>query len=75
MGGDRASIAKLPIKNQSDVDGCTAPDCIWFDFRMGKDPIPNENKVAAGRKRGFPKASKADEGARIDEHISVCVIT
>uniref|UniRef100_A0A6M3LEZ9 Uncharacterized protein n=1 Tax=viral metagenome TaxID=1070528 RepID=A0A6M3LEZ9_9ZZZZ len=57
MGGDRASTAMLPIKNPADVEGCTALECIWFDFRMGHDPNPNKNKVLAGKERGFP-ASK-----------------
>lgn len=45
MGGPRANRKlSLPIPNPSDVDGCTAPECIWFDFRFGEDPkrIPPE---------------------------------
>jgi len=34
MGGYEIEITK-----------CTAPDCPLFDYRMGKDPRPNPNKV------------------------------
>lgn len=51
MGGPRATEMVWPIKNIAEVASCTAPECIWFDYRFGKDPNPNPKKVEAGRKR------------------------
>jgi len=54
MGGPRANRKlSLPIPNPSDVDGCTAPECIWFDFRFGEDPKKNPARVARGKVLGF----------------------
>ena len=33
------------------VEGCTAPNCELFEYRMGKDPYKHPGKVAAARKR------------------------
>lgn len=51
MGAGRASELKLPIPNPSDVEGCTAPKCIWFPFRFGVDPAKNPDKVRQGKER------------------------
>ena len=53
MGGSRGSKDIWPIENPGDVDGCTAPECLWFEFRFGQDPYPNPSKVQQGRKLGF----------------------
>ena len=50
MGGPRGSEDVWPISNPGDVDGCTAPECVWFKFRFGTDPNPNPKRVAMGRK-------------------------
>ena len=36
-----------------EVSKCTTPKCELFDYRMGKDPRPNKNKVRMGEKFGF----------------------
>lgn len=50
MGGPRASADVYPIPNPGDVKGCTAPLCIWFEYRFGKDPNPNPRRSQLGRK-------------------------
>uniref|UniRef100_A0A6M3IH00 Uncharacterized protein n=1 Tax=viral metagenome TaxID=1070528 RepID=A0A6M3IH00_9ZZZZ len=69
MGGPRASTAKGPIPNPSDVDGCTAPDCIWFPFRMGDDPAKDPKRAArmrrimAERKQGLENNGQGSTNA------------
>jgi hypothetical protein len=67
MGGARANEGIWPIKNPSDVDGCTSPDCVWFDFRMGKDPAPNAGRV----KRGVANSHLLRSGAKQKVQISI----
>ena len=50
MGGPRATRDIWPIPNISDVESCTAPECVWYVYRFGKDPEPNPVRVAAGKK-------------------------
>lgn len=38
MGGSRATKGIWPIQNPSEVADCTAPECIWFAYRFGRDP-------------------------------------
>lgn len=52
MGGKKAKYNKLPIDNPADVASCTAPECVWFDFRMGNDPNPSEARVEMGKRLG-----------------------
>ena len=46
---------------ESEIPICTSPNCSLFDYRMGKDPKPNPNKVkmgkVAGRNYGFKTAT------------------
>lgn len=38
MGGPRATKNVWPVKNPADIADCTAPECIWFSYRFGRDP-------------------------------------
>ena len=52
MGGGRSgeSYAKGAIAEKiQDIEGCTAPECVWFPFRMGEDPWPNKRRVLMGK--------------------------
>ena len=49
MGAGYANTLELPINNPHDVETCSDAECIWFKFRMGRDPYPNPTKVAMGR--------------------------
>lgn len=51
MGGPRGGENVWPIPNPGDVDNCTAPQCVWYDFRFGRDPNPAKGKVEAARRR------------------------
>jgi hypothetical protein len=48
MGGPRSGEASLPIPNPAEVEGCTVPHCVWFEYRFGKDPEKSAKRVAAG---------------------------
>jgi hypothetical protein len=51
MGAGRATELTLPVSNPGDIEGCTAPKCIWFPFRFGIDPAKNPDKVRQGKER------------------------
>ena len=61
MGGPRATKGVWPIQNPSEVADCTAPECIWFSYRFGRDPdkrvlSPKQQAVLAkGRAKSFVK--------------------
>ena len=50
MGGPRATEGVWPIENISYVADCTAPECIWFAYRFGRDPDKNPKRVAQGKR-------------------------
>lgn len=51
MGAGRATELTSPVTNPGDIDGCTAPKCIWFPFRHGEDPAKNPEKVRQAKER------------------------
>lgn len=53
MGAGKSLYIELPVQNPGDIEICTAKDCIWYDFRFGKDPYPNKRRSELGKKRGF----------------------
>jgi len=50
MGGTRAIENEWPVKNPADIANCTAPECPFYPFRMGKDTRPTENQRIAGER-------------------------
>ena len=50
LGGHRAHL-NLSVNNPSEIEGCTGRECVYFDFRFGKDPYPNKNKSRASQER------------------------
>ena len=59
MGGVRARDNDgLSIQSEM-IEGCTAPECAFFDYRQGKDPRPSKRRVAMGAKYGFGSLSGA----------------
>lgn len=49
MGGPRATELVWPVSNVGDIDTCPATDCVWHQFRHGKDPAPHPSHVKRGR--------------------------
>jgi len=43
---------------ENEITKCTSPDCPLFDFRSGKDPRPNPNKVKMGTERASKNGFK-----------------
>jgi hypothetical protein len=37
VGGSRATANIWPVPNSQDIKDCTAPECVWFKYRFGKD--------------------------------------
>lgn len=62
MGGPRATENVWPISNISDVETCSAPECIWFIYRFGKDPNPNPKRQEIGRKLAAQMQSRLEGG-------------
>ena len=42
---------------EAEIPRCTSPACSLFDFRMGKDPRPNQSRVRMSKERGFGAAA------------------
>ena len=50
MGGARASEGVWPVRNPTDIETCSAPECVWFRYRFGRDPekrVESASQVAA----------------------------
>ena len=62
MGGPRATEGIWPVGNIADIASCTAPECIWFDFRFGRDPCPNvsEKQLERLREMGYKRTKIVD---------------
>ena len=54
MGGSRASEGKWPISEHiQDIKDCTAPECVWFPYRFGRDP--EKRKMTKAQLESFEK--------------------
>lgn len=52
MGGPRATEGVYPPPNPGEIADCTAPECGFFIYRFGKDPVKS--------KKGFASRGKSD---------------
>lgn len=50
MGGPRASEGIWPVSQMDDIAGCTSPQCAFYPYRFGKDPVKSQKRVEMGRR-------------------------
>ena len=65
MGGPRASENIWPVSNSKYISDCTAPECVWFEYRFGRDPekrILSDAQKANLAKHGFGVRENSEEG-------------
>ena len=49
MGGKRAVNGIWPVENPSDIESCTAPECVFFKYRSGHDPDKDKGRQERAR--------------------------
>lgn len=61
MGSTTARRGDLDMGAVNLVVGCTDPDCLLFQFRLGKDPTPSRKgfqKTVPVTAKGYPGGAK-----------------